>query len=711
VKTEPRTHIPRSLAPDLAARARTRREELQKSVPEMAALVNVTPPTIARWESGDLPDSMRPTRVEAWEVALQAPAGWLLSPDGKILPDPVIADSLSAPLSVSVHSDRVLIPAVAGQALGLRARSRRRSLGLSRAQVSERAGVSVPSLIKWERGELPRSIHNSRLLAWEMALALPSGWLFATDGEEPAVPAPGRQQVTIVANTVTDAIREVAICLATRGRNLAFPDRPIEAGAQRDADLFACRYGANGPHGTTLIELAAPLGITRERVRQIIEKLTERSSQFEFDIPVLDSLQLACALHLPCPVSVLNNQVRTQLGEHLTLEDACLFANELLGKRIVRMSELTTQPGGLRIDPWAYGPGEGNVVQVEDVKAVRSVAYAMIRSCGVAHLPTVAGAASLTHGLQGASLANMLQSVEGFEWLDADRLWFWFGPEKPSRNIILSVARKVFAVARERVDIDHLLAAIMRYRSRTATAEFDRNRSLMLIPPIHIARAVLERLTWLQVVQYDDYRASTPLNPAEELSDTELRLVAALEARDGVASRFELRSALADIKLITFSAALMTTPVVRLISHGIYAIMGRPLDPTAFVRATSPRDGTPNRIEVSRHPDGSVSFPYVITEFAAESKACLIPVSAVPHVPAGEYRIRDSASTADCVNRSSGATVLNRLVQEMLTRGYDSGDIVRITIHPDSRVIELAPDDAMTTDYLHHASITTPSQS
>jgi hypothetical protein len=201
------------------------------------------------------------------------------------------------------------------------------------------------------------------------------------------------------------------------------------------------------------------------------------------------------------------------------------------------------------------------------------------------------------------------------------------------------------------------------------------------------------------------------LNLAEELSDTELRLVAALEARGGVASRFELRSALADIKLITFSAALMTTPVVRLISHGIYAITGRPLDPTAFVRATSPRDGTQNRIEVSRHPDGSVSFPYVITEFAAESKACLVPASAVPYVPVGEYCIRDSVSTADCVNRSSGATVLNRLVQEMLTQGYDSGDIVRITIHPDSRVIELAPDDAMTTAYLHHASITTSSQS
>lgn len=77
MKTEIRTYIPRSLAPDLAARARIRREALGKSVSEMAALVDVTPPTIARWESGDLPASMTPTRIEAWEAALQVPAGWL----------------------------------------------------------------------------------------------------------------------------------------------------------------------------------------------------------------------------------------------------------------------------------------------------------------------------------------------------------------------------------------------------------------------------------------------------------------------------------------------------------------------------------------------------------------------------------------------------------------------------------------------------------
>ncbi len=110
----------------------------------------------------------------------------------------------------------------------------------------QRAGWDIrPEFDQMGKGELPRSIHKNRLHAWENALALPSGWFLTPTGDEPVIPAPRRQPVTIVANSVANAIRMVAICLATRGRNLAFPARPVEVGAQRDADLFARRYGTN----------------------------------------------------------------------------------------------------------------------------------------------------------------------------------------------------------------------------------------------------------------------------------------------------------------------------------------------------------------------------------------------------------------------------------------------------------------------------------
>ena len=674
----------------MAERARVRRQALQMSFADVAALVDVTPPTIARWEAGDLPDSIRTEKLRAWEFALQAPAGWLLCPAGKILPDPV---KIARPVLAGVVSaEHVPIPAIIREDLASRALSRRKRLGLSRAQVSELCGASVATLIKWEQGVLPRTMRIERLSAWEAALAAPPGWLL--DPEVAELPLPqGRQRVVIVADALADAIRKVAVCLATRGRNLTFPDEPLDATKQRNVDLFVCRYGVLGTDGTTLLALAAPYGITRERVRQVIERMTERSAGFDFEIPVVELLIQACAPHLPCPVAMLTEKLRPILGPSLSIEDACSFVNEVLGRRIVRFSEAATQGFGPRITRVAYGPSDEDVVQTDDIKAIRSVAYAMIRSCGVAHMPTVAGIASLTRRVEDARLAKMLQSVEGFEWLDPDSTWFWFGPENPARNIILSTVRKIFSVARERVDIADLMSAIMRYRSRAATTDFEQDRTLMLIPPLHVARAVLERVNWLEVVQHDDYRAAVALRTAEELSQTELRLVTELESRGGVASRYELRTALSDIKLVTFSAALMTTPVVRLVSRGIYALMGWPLNPSAFARAAAPRAGTPNRIEVRLNADGCVSFTYVLTEFAVDSKVCTIPAGAVPHVPAGAYRVSGSEAIVDCVNRTSGATAINRLVQELLAQGYDSGDILRMTIDPENRTITFVHED------------------
>ncbi|GAB3629924.1 hypothetical protein [Pandoraea terrae] len=107
-----------------------------------------------------------------------------------------------------------------------------------------------------------------------------------------------------------------------------------------------------------------------------------------------------------------------------------------------------------------------------------------------------------------------------------------------------------------------------------------------------------------------------------------------LEKRGRVASRYELRTALSDVKLITLSAALSTTPALRLVCRGIYALVGWPLNPTAFARAASPGEGTPNRIEVRLDADGSVSFPFVLTEFAVENKTLHIPAAGVQVVPA-----------------------------------------------------------------------------
>ncbi|CAN0521346.1 unnamed protein product, partial [Scytosiphon promiscuus] len=187
---------------------------------------------------------------------------------------------------------------------------------------------------------------------------------------------------------------------------------PLDTTKQRAVDLFSRRYGVSGPHGTTLTELAAPHGITRERVRQIVETMIERSARYEFVVPILESLRQACVPFLPCPAAMLTEKVRPLLGSQLTIEDACSFANDLLGTRIVRLSDAVTAGVGPRIERIACGLNNDDVVPIDSVKAMRSAAYAMIRSCGVAHMATVAGTVAL-EGPEDPSHVRALMSVEG----------------------------------------------------------------------------------------------------------------------------------------------------------------------------------------------------------------------------------------------------------------------------------------------------------
>ena len=445
-------------------------------------------------------------------------------------------------------------------------------------------------------------------------------------------------------------------------------------------------------------EVAAPHGITRERARQIIDGMIEKSATARFEVPLVRTIRELTAPLLPCPASVLTENLRPYLGEYLTIEDASAFARDLLGTSFVRLSDPVSGGVGPRIDRIAYALDASSAAALADLKILRSLAYAMIRSCGVAHLPTIAGRAALNHGVGNTAHARVLMSVEGFEWLDQDKAWFWFGPEIPSRTIIASIARKVFSVARKNVDVTDLMTAVMRYRNLAAYSDFERDRSLMIVPPVHVTRALLERLDWLEAVQHDDFRPKVPLDRAKELSATELRLATELDRLGGVANRYELRTAMPDVKKVTFDLAIATTPIVRLICRGVYGFTGWLVNPAAFARAIARRDASLARIDVIRGDDGSVQFPFLLTEFAAESKVCLVPAEGVPLVPTGAYRVCGTDATVDCVGRSSGSTVFNRLVQQMLALGFDAGDVVNISISPHTRTITLSSADTPASD-------------
>jgi hypothetical protein len=90
----------------------------------------------------------------------------------------------------------------------------------------------------------------------------------------------GRWRVLLEADTLETAIRRVAECLATRGRNLTRPEQPLGARASRDAHVLAHRYDVS-THHWPLIDVAVTYGMTLSHAHQTIAGMITRAAQFE----------------------------------------------------------------------------------------------------------------------------------------------------------------------------------------------------------------------------------------------------------------------------------------------------------------------------------------------------------------------------------------------------------------------------------------------
>ena len=326
-----REWIPRSDAQRIAQRLRERRRALGLTQAELAARAGVARSKFVHWEKAGLPSVIATATVYALEVALQVPQGWLLSDEMEPLPD----SAFNAGSAITREQGGDLqsrIPRAWCREIGPHARRLREELGLSVAEVARACAVSTPTLLQWEQGTFPKALSAARLRAWERALLLAPDQLLAPPAAHPGL-RDGRWRVVVEAETLETAIRRVAECLATRGRNLVRPEQPLDAKACRDAELLAHRYGI-GAHRWPLIDVAVAYGITLSHAHQTIAGMITRAAQFEFEIAVLDAVVEASAAGRPSTTTVADVYMRDLLGPSLSMERAAAFASEIVSGRI-----------------------------------------------------------------------------------------------------------------------------------------------------------------------------------------------------------------------------------------------------------------------------------------------------------------------------------------------------------------------------------------
>ena len=324
--------IPRFAAPQIARRLRERRRALGLTQVELAARADLAHSTYVHWEKGRLPDTLAAGTLIALQAALQIPQGWLLCHEMPPLPDPGF-DAVNA-MTREGGSDvlETRIPRVRCEELGPHPRRLREELGLSVAEVAQACGVSRPTLAQWERGAFPKTLTADQLRAWARALLLAPEQLLAPPASHPRV-RNGKWCVVIEAQALESAIHRVAQCLATRGRNLVRPELSLDKAASRNADLLAHRYGI-GARRWPLIDVAVSYGMARADVHKAVARLIARSTQFAFEIPVLDSIEQVGAAGCSSTSAVADDRMRELLGPSLSMERAAAFAGEILSRPI-----------------------------------------------------------------------------------------------------------------------------------------------------------------------------------------------------------------------------------------------------------------------------------------------------------------------------------------------------------------------------------------
>ncbi|CAK7053942.1 MAG: hypothetical protein BACD_02606 [Bacteroides rodentium] len=426
----------------------------------------------------------------------------------------------------------------------------------------------------WEE-EFPSEHQGEKENAWEDALLVPRGWLRSNEdtsfdslfSHNNISLTDSRVPLTSVADEIC-AIGTWLVRSARHARTIHYQD--LTQHEQKYVTIFSARYGVKGPKNVTLKAIGDQFGLTRERVRKIVGHMIDRAQGVVIDAPCFLQLQNTVATMSFISVEEFEIQHRKLLGDLLSLSDANRFALEILGDSIASINKKA-----FCVTDNAIKPMLGDERHVRISVEVRDSSRRMIKNCGAAHVMYVTGMVSetLAEAISVDEVRRALTAVKGMEWLTENRDWFWFG-EDTMNNRALDIARKTLSVAQRRLDIEELHQAVSRSRR-----SYPENQSLppAVGLPQHVLQELYARVSWLTVVQYNDFMLNVPIPMEDVLSKSELVVAKRIIQSGGAVARRTLITQCVETGLFSFPTlmvVLKSSPIIKNLGVGVYGLRG-----------------------------------------------------------------------------------------------------------------------------------------
>ena len=328
----------------------------------------------------------------------------------------------------------------------------------------------------------------------------------------------------------------------------------------RTARLAVRHWGWDGRGGATLEVTGRELGgITRERVRQLCERLSRRLRREHASAPSLDRALVLAAHAAP---TTAHDLARRLADEHIAARPfdpvGLLSAAAVLRRDPTFTLETVKDVRVVLPDP--PDPASDAVAVIA---SVADTARAIVRRAGAARVGEVTGrvAADLAVWVDDELVTAVVSGPADFVWLERRTGWFFL--PSVAKNAVVSRVAKVLSITGA-VRLHDLHAGIRRD---------ERMREFVM--PEYILAELCERLPGL-VVAGDLVAAERRQRPGDVLEATELTLLRALTEAGGEADRHELERAClaAGMKLSSFNNRIAYSPIVTELGQGRYGLRG-----------------------------------------------------------------------------------------------------------------------------------------
>jgi hypothetical protein len=331
------------------------------------------------------------------------------------------------------------------------------------------------------------------------------------------------------------------------------------------------RFGWGGKPPITLEEAGERLNITRERVRQLQEKVSNRLGAISFPafMPALDESLRVLAEASPLGVDSAGALLKQKGISAVEFHPECVIAAAIACGRKPPIQLQTVKKKTIVA-----------AAAIQDADAILRVAYRQAHASGASNVSEVV--AEMTANkitVDESAVRHMLREFSEVQFLEGG--WFCHRPPNPERDRLRNVTRKMLSVASpiELGVIREGLRREYRYRGHRGVKTWS-----LLVPPRSVLRAYYEAHPEFTVEDGEMVKPVEPLDYRVELALNDAILVDVLRSspacvldRASVANECIRRS----MNVNTLNIYLSYSPVVLHLGKDIWSLRGVRVDPAA----------------------------------------------------------------------------------------------------------------------------------